>query len=43
MYILIVVIPLISAMIAGLLGRRIGSKGAGIITTGSIVISALLA
>jgi proton-translocating NADH-quinone oxidoreductase chain L len=30
-------------MIAGLLGRRIGSKGAGIITTGSIVISALLA
>ena len=42
MYILVLFIPLLSAIIAGLFGRFIGEKGAGIITTSCIFISAFL-
>ena len=39
MYILVLLFPLLSAMISGLLGRKIGTKGAGILTSSCIVIS----
>jgi len=42
MYILVLFIPLLSAIIAGFFGRYIGEKGAAFITTGCIFISALL-
>jgi len=42
MYLTIVILPLIGAIISGLLGRFIGSKGACIITTSLVGISAFL-
>jgi len=42
MYITIIILPLLSAICAGLFGRYLGSKGAGIITTTSITITSLL-
>jgi NADH-ubiquinone oxidoreductase chain 5 len=39
MYLLIVLLPLISAVTAGFFGRYIGREGAKIITTGSIMIT----
>ena len=39
MYLLVLLLPLLSAIISGLLGRRIGTKGAGILTSSCIVIS----
>jgi NADH-ubiquinone oxidoreductase chain 5 len=42
MYLLILLIPLMSASIAGLFGRKIGEKGAGIITSTLIVSTCLL-
>ena len=39
MYLLILFIPLMSAIIAGLFGRFIGEKGASIITTSLIGIT----
>lgn len=42
MYLSIILIPLISATCAGLFGRYLGSKGAGIFTTTSIGITSLL-
>lgn len=42
MYLNIILIPLISAITAGLFGRYLGSKGAGIFTTISIGITSLL-
>lgn len=42
MYLVVVILPLISSIIAGLGGRFIGSKGAGIITTSIIGIAASL-
>jgi len=42
MYILIIALPLISAAIAGLAGRKIGEKGAGIITTCLILTTSFL-
>jgi len=42
MYYLILFIPLISAITAGIWGRKIGEKGAGIITTTSIIITSIL-
>jgi hypothetical protein len=42
MYLSIILIPLISAISAGLFGRYLGSKGAGIFTTTSIGITSLL-
>nr|ANW36853.1 NADH dehydrogenase subunit 5 [Baikalospongia intermedia] len=42
MYILVLFIPLLSAIISGLFGRKIGTKGAGILTSSCISISAIL-
>lgn len=42
MYYIILFLPLMSAISAGLFGRKLGSKGAGIITTGSIMITSIL-
>lgn len=43
MYLSILALPLFGSAVAGLLGRKIGVTGAHIITTGSLMISALLA
>ena len=42
MYLLILFIPLISASISGLWGRKLGSNGAGIVTSTLIVLTSLL-
>ena len=42
MYLLVIFIPLLSALISGLFGRKIGEKGAGLITTISIMITCVL-
>nr|YP_008592466.1 NADH dehydrogenase subunit 5 [Hymeniacidon sinapium]AGP05004.1 NADH dehydrogenase subunit 5 [Hymeniacidon sinapium] len=42
MYILVLFLPLLSAIISGLFGRKIGTKGAGVLTSSCIVISALV-
>ena len=41
-YIIVLFIPLLSAIISGLFGRKIGAKGAGILTSSCISISAIL-
>ena len=43
MYLLVLVLPLCGAMVAGLFGRTIGSKGAGTVTSGCMVLSATVA
>jgi NADH:ubiquinone oxidoreductase subunit 5 (subunit L)/multisubunit Na+/H+ antiporter MnhA subunit len=40
MYILVLLFPLLSAIISGLLGRKIGTRGAGILTSSCMVLSA---
>nr|YP_001648592.1 NADH dehydrogenase subunit 5 [Xestospongia muta]ABW83899.1 NADH dehydrogenase subunit 5 [Xestospongia muta] len=42
MYILVLFFPLLSAIISGLFGRKIGTKGAGILTSSCIVISVVI-
>ena len=42
MYILILFIPLLSAIISGLFGKKIGTKGAGLITSSCIIISLII-
>ena len=42
MYILVLFLPLLSAIISGLFGRKVGTKGAGIITSSCIAISAII-
>jgi NADH-ubiquinone oxidoreductase chain 5 len=42
MYLLILLIPLISATISGLWGRNLGEKGAGIVTSTLIVLTSVL-
>ena len=42
MYILILFIPILSAIISGLLGRKIGTKGAGVLTSSCMIISLIL-
>nr|YP_009139607.1 NADH dehydrogenase subunit 5 [Ricordea yuma]AKF78641.1 NADH dehydrogenase subunit 5 [Ricordea yuma] len=39
MYLLVLFIPLIGAMVFGLFGRKIGEKGAGILTSSCLIIS----
>ena len=39
MYILVLFMPLLSAIVSGLFGRKIGVKGAGVLTSSCIVIS----
>ena len=43
MYILVLFIPLLSAIISGLFGSKIGTKGAGILTSSCITISVVIA
>jgi NADH:ubiquinone oxidoreductase subunit 5 (subunit L)/multisubunit Na+/H+ antiporter MnhA subunit len=43
MYLTIIILPLLSAIIAGLLGRKIGNKGAGIITSVLLVMTSITA
>ena len=42
MYLTILALPMLGALIAGLLGRKIGATGAHIITCTALVTSALL-
>ena len=42
MYLLIVLIPLLSAIVSGIFGRKIGSMGASVFTSSCISISALV-
>ena len=42
MYLLLLFLPLLSSIVAGLLGRRIGERGAGIYTSVSIVLTFIL-
>lgn len=39
MYILVLLIPLLGALVSGLLGRKIGEKGAGVLTSSCLTIS----
>nr|YP_001648544.1 NADH dehydrogenase subunit 5 [Iotrochota birotulata]ABW83879.1 NADH dehydrogenase subunit 5 [Iotrochota birotulata] len=39
MYILVLFMPILSAIVSGLFGRKIGMKGAGVLTSSCIVIS----
>jgi NADH-ubiquinone oxidoreductase chain 5 len=43
MYLTIIILPLLGSMIAGFFGRKIGVKGAQLITCSSIIITTLLA
>lgn len=42
MYILIIFLPLLSAVISGLFGRTIGTRGASILTSSCIVLSFII-
>ena len=42
MYILVLFIPLLSAMISGFFGRKIGTRGAGILTSSCISITVII-
>ena len=42
MYMLVLFLPLLSAIISGLFGRKIGTKGAGILTSSCIIISLIV-
>jgi len=42
MYLLVLFLPLISAISAGIIGKKIGEKGAGIITTTYILITSII-
>lgn len=42
MYILVLFIPLLSALISGLWGRKIGARGAGVLTSSCISIAAII-
>nr|YP_537102.1 NAHD dehydrogenase subunit 5 [Paracoccidioides brasiliensis]AAY30339.1 NAHD dehydrogenase subunit 5 [Paracoccidioides brasiliensis] len=43
MYLIIIILPLLAAIFAGFFGRNLGTRGAQIITTSSIVITTVLA
>src|SRR5690606_41768863 len=42
MYVLIVFLPLIAALLAGLFGRSLGDRPSQIITSGAVIVSAVL-
>ena len=42
MYILVLFIPLLSAMISGFLGRKIGTRGAGVLTSSCIFLTTII-
>lgn len=41
-YLLVLFMPLLSAIVSGLFGRKIGVKGAGILTSSCMVISLII-
>ena len=43
MYLVILALPLLAAIVAGFLGRKIGTTGSHLITCGSLTITAILA
>jgi NADH-ubiquinone oxidoreductase chain 5 len=43
MYLVIIILPLLGSIISGFLGRKVGVKGAQLITCSSVVITTLLA
>ena len=42
MYILVLFLPLLSAMISGFLGRKIGTRGAGVLTSSCIFLTVII-
>ena len=42
MYILVLFLSLLSAMISGFLGRKIGTRGAGVLTSSCIFLTAII-
>ena len=42
MYILVLFMPLLSAIVSGLFGRKIGVRGAGILTSSCILVSLMV-
>lgn len=42
MYILVLFLPLLSAIISGLFGRKLGTKGAGILTSSGVMVSLIV-
>jgi NADH-ubiquinone oxidoreductase chain 5 len=42
MYLTVLILPLLGSLVAGLLGRKIGVKGAHLITTLCIVLTTIL-
>nr|ATI10793.1 NADH dehydrogenase subunit 5 [Plenaster craigi] len=42
MYVLVLFVPLLSAIVSGLFGRKIGTRGSGILTSSCIVISTII-
>jgi NADH-ubiquinone oxidoreductase chain 5 len=43
MYLTIIILPLLGSLVSGFFGRKIGVKGAQVITCTSIIITTLLA
>jgi NADH-ubiquinone oxidoreductase chain 5 len=43
MYLIIIILPLLGSIVSGFLGRKVGVKGAQLITCSSILITTLLA
>jgi NADH-ubiquinone oxidoreductase chain 5 len=43
MYLTIIILPLLGSIVSGLFGRKVGVKGAQIITCSSIIITTILA
>jgi NADH-ubiquinone oxidoreductase chain 5 len=43
MYLVLLILPLLAAIVAGFFGRKLGQTGSHVITCGSLIISALLA
>lgn len=42
MYLLVLFVPLLSAIVSGLFGRKVGGRGAGILASVCIVASAMV-
>jgi NADH-ubiquinone oxidoreductase chain 5 len=43
MYLIIIILPLLGSIISGFLGRKVGVKGAQLITCSSVLMTTLLA
>jgi NADH-ubiquinone oxidoreductase chain 5 len=42
MYLIIIILPLVGSIVSGFLGRKVGVKGAQLITCSSVLITTLL-